>query len=134
MMYDEKTVERFVAKFFEAPSGCWEWLGAKYGKRRGKARYGVMKVKKKMIPAHRLSWELHNGTEIPAGLLVCHSCDNPGCVNPDHLWLGTDRDNTMDAINKGRIIPVYMQRWPHLKATAPRGGLSCGAVTGGIRA
>jgi DNA-binding XRE family transcriptional regulator len=63
----------------------------------------------KVLTAHRFSFELHKGP-IPKGFSVCHSCDNPRCVNPDHLFLGTQRDNALDMITKQR------QRLPEIKS------------------
>lgn len=74
---------------------CWEWTGAT---RRG---YGVMGAHRRSLYVHRISWWLAYG-EIPDGLFVCHKCDNPKCVNPSHLFLGTTQDNTQDKVNKGR--------------------------------
>ena len=71
---------------------CWEWIGFKDGN--GYGRYG-------RILAHRIAYELTLG-EIPRGMAVCHKCDNPGCVNPDHLWIGTQADNVRDMLAKGR--------------------------------
>lgn len=78
------------------PQSCWEWKAAK-----DKDGYGVTSFNKKWIGAHRLAWILAKG-EIPDGLCVCHHCDNPSCVNPSHLFLGTVKDNTQDMIRKGR--------------------------------
>jgi hypothetical protein len=78
---------------------CWNWKGSTT---RG---YGTFKpTGSKIAYAHRYMWELLNGP-IPEGLLVCHRCDNPTCVNPDHLFLGTKKDNVVDMYSKGRGRP-----------------------------
>lgn len=84
--------------------GCWEWQGG----RGGSLRYGAFGMgsrtdgTKRSHLAHRVSWELWNGP-IPAGQAVLHECDNPICVRPDHLFLGTQQDNLADARSKGRL-------------------------------
>lgn len=75
---------------------CWEWYGSKDEK-----GYGYFKFKGKMIRAHRVSYILHNG-EFDSTLYCLHNCDNPGCVNPIHLYLGTQQDNMIDMTQKGR--------------------------------
>jgi hypothetical protein len=92
--------ERFFGKISPEPnSGCWLWVGAYKGK-----GYGHMGHDGANIAAHRLSYEIHHGP-IPNGMLVCHRCDTPECVNPDHLWLGTHQDNLLDASQKKRLRP-----------------------------
>jgi hypothetical protein len=91
----EKRFWQYVTK---TPT-CWLWTGAKttYWE------YGEISVNRIPTGAHRVSWELHNGP-IPEGMCVCHHCDNPPCVNPSHLFLGTRLDNTRDMDRKGRRI------------------------------
>lgn len=88
--------ERFWIYVQKTENECWEWQGAKNLK-----GYGKYLLNGKMMLAHRASWIIHNGT-IKNGLCVCHKCDNPPCVNPDHLFLGTNHDNIDDMVNKGR--------------------------------
>ena len=85
--------ERFWSKVNKTDS-CWLWTGKK-------GRYGQFRLNGGIVGAHRVSWELANGP-IPNGLLVCHSCDVPLCVNPAHLFLGRQGDNMQDMMNKDR--------------------------------
>jgi len=78
------------------PNACWPWIGA-----RTYQDYGAFGVLKKTYRAHRLIYEIVNGT-FDKSLLVCHRCDNPPCCNPAHLFLGTHADNAQDKNNKGR--------------------------------
>jgi len=104
----ENTEYRFWS-FVKKTKHCWIWTGSKlraYETRHGGAGYGQFSNienngKKKNWRAHRFSYFLHFG-KIPKGMLVCHRCDNPACVNPKHLFLGSWKDNANDMINKGR--------------------------------
>ena len=82
--------------YTEPNTGCWLWGGVTNG-----VGYGRLKVGRKMLYAHRLQWERHNGA-IPKAMLVCPKCDVPTCINPEHLFLGTFSDNIKDAVQKGR--------------------------------
>jgi len=89
--------ERFSTKYNKVASGCWEWTGGL-----NPDGYGYMRVDGKMVGVHRLSYSMYNSEGIPSGLCVMHKCDNPSCVNPDHLSLGTHKDNMDDRGAKGR--------------------------------
>ena len=93
--------ERFWAKVDKrGDDECWMWTSTCNW--RG---YGRFWIGYDRFAAHRIAWGLHYGEPPPADLDVCHHCDNPGCVNPHHLFLGTARDNMQDASRKGRLIP-----------------------------
>jgi hypothetical protein len=89
--------ERFWEKVNKrSPDECWEWVATK---RNG---YGRMYTSGRLIGAHRVSWRINFGEFPPADVKVLHKCDNPSCVNPRHLFLGTQQDNVDDMIEKGR--------------------------------
>lgn len=87
----------------KSPSECWEWQGQKRKpKGNAKSGYGRLEYKGTQYTAHKLVWQFHNKTTVPDGYVVCHSCDNPCCVNPHHLFLGSNQDNMDDMKKKER--------------------------------
>ena len=105
---DRYNMERFYSKTKRVESGCLEWQASV---RRG--GYGQFNTGNGRIKcAHRFAWELVNG-EIPKGMFVCHTCDNPRCVEVSHLFLGTPLDNTIDMVDKGRHKKVCLKGTTH---------------------
>lgn len=83
------------------PDDCWLWPGPF-----DQDGYGRFTQTGRRVHAHRLAWTVANKREIPAGLCVCHTCDNPPCCNPAHLFLGTNLENVQDRVRKGRNNPA----------------------------
>lgn len=89
------------------PNSCWEWNGT-----RNDRGYGKLYYRNRQYRAHRVSYELHHGS-IPDGVDICHKCDNPPCVNPNHLFVGTRQVNVNDMVAKGRDL--HGERAHHAK-------------------
>jgi hypothetical protein len=101
-------IQRLVSGIAVEPvSGCWLWQRSVCG---GRLKYGQFSIDGRCILAHRASYLLHKGP-IPPGMDVCHSCDTPLCVNPDHLFVGTRKRNMEDAKSKGRMA-TGSRVWP----------------------
>lgn len=113
--WDRATVEtRFWEKVDKTSgnAGCWLWVGAGTG-----TGYGhFMERPGREVRAHRFSWQLANGP-VPHGMCVLHRCDNPSCVNPAHLWLGTQLENVADMVRKGRAQRVSGEQRPCARLT-----------------
>ena len=106
---------RFWPKVAKSGDGCWLWTA-----HRTALGYGRFNLRGKVTKAHRVSWELTNGP-IPHGLCVLHKCDNPPCVRPDHLFLGTIADNQADMAQKGRS---FLKQHPECALRGERSGMA----------
>lgn len=106
-------IERLFFPHVKKTDDCWIWDSP----RRDKDGYGWFRPGGRRISTHRFSWLYHRGP-IPEGMSVLHRCDRPYCVNPDHLWLGTQKDNVQDMMQKGRHRNQITGRLPerqHIK-------------------
>lgn len=112
--------QRFFAKVRKT-NFCWYWEGARV------AQYGQIKVSNKNVLAHRVSMLIH-GKEVPDGLDVLHSCDNPLCVNPDHLFVGDHKANMADKTAKGRAPSKLTAEQVRAIKKALSAGQSCNSL------
>ena len=115
MFRGKEPIERFNMQYQKSQNGCWLWVGGKdaygYGLFRGEVLGKLLKR------AHRWSWAFHNKQTIPEFANICHTCDNPACVNPEHLWLGTVKENQQDKWEKGRGNTWRGEQLPQAKLT-----------------
>lgn len=100
MVIDKKHIEKFNQKISKFDNGCWHWQGMK-----DKDGYGKIKINNKRTSAHRLSMIMVHG-DIPENNWVLHKCDNPSCVNPEHLYFGSPSQNSLDRENRKRGRPL----------------------------
>jgi hypothetical protein len=105
-----RITDRFMAKVKKIEAGCWEWSSSI-----DPSGYGKITFDGKQLLAHRVSYAIYQG-QIPDGMMVLHRCDNRSCVNPDHLFLGTGKDNMVDCAAKGRAV-----RANAMKTHCPKG-------------
>jgi len=105
--------DRLLAGRKTTDDGCWEWTRGT----RGKMKYGTLCVNGKNEGVHRLSAHVFQGFDLGSPMLICHSCDNPLCFNPDHLFVGTHKDNSDDKFKKGREHYFSGEDHPNAKYT-----------------
>ena len=107
-----KSTVSLIERFFKyvqqplVPNACWNWTGSL-----NKNGYGRFTFDGARHPAHRFAYSRLRGA-IPTGMVVCHTCDNRRCVNPAHLWIGTQKENMQDCVRKGRLFAqLYPEQW-----------------------
>lgn len=100
MEFTKNEIDRFFSKIKKLDNNCWEWTSGKYCT--GYGMFCARRGKRKTFLAHRISWMIYNNASILNRVMVCHTCDNRLCVNPEHLYLGTGFDNNRDTIERNR--------------------------------
>lgn len=100
MSLKDRLLDRIVVN---PETGCWEWQGAT-----DELGRGAIGINRKRYRVHRVSAHIYLGMPLDSRLLVCHHCDNPECINPAHLFLGTNKDNSQDMVRKGRCRPGHL--------------------------
>lgn len=133
----DRLLERFWAKVDRrGDDDCWVWTSV--SRRNGYAEIYKDGIKRQ---ATQVSWEIYNGVPFPRGMIACHTCDNPPCVNPKHIWPGTNADNSRDARDKGHLTMVKARdKWAlmrrnmtHCKNGHPLSGGNLYITTNGSR-
>lgn len=119
--------ERFMKFVEKSENGCWIWKGFKNKKGYGHFRSYDYKNNKPIIAAHRASYKIFNG-QLKEGFHVCHQCDNPSCVNPDHLFLGTNLVNVYDKLAKGRAGKLTWEQVAEIRRLHETGKYSYGQI------
>ncbi len=103
-LVNAKIISKFNNRVDKSLSDCWIWTGGI-----GSPGYGIFYIDGKNYAAHVISYRIYKGN-IPKDKIICHTCDNRACVNPEHLWLGTYKENMQDCIAKGRFKPIAKRR------------------------
>lgn len=112
---DKHEIRKYISCNIRLEKDCWVWTASRNCKT---PPYGVKGIKNKVYTVHRLSAYAFNGFDISSKLCICHRCDNTLCVRPDHLFIGTQHDNILDMIRKGRRVKVVGEDSPFAKLRA----------------
>ena len=112
---NDRMLSRFWSKVNKT-DGCWDWVAGK--DKNGYGRFRIGGRGSSTTESHRVSWVISNGINVPSNIFACHSCDNPKCVRPSHLFLGTQKDNMLDMCSKHRSRKQNGELNSHAKLTS----------------
>lgn len=109
--------DRLWEKTQRAENGCLIWIGTKQTE-----GYGLIRINGRLHATHRVAWELTHGEKIPQGKIICHTCDNPSCIEPTHLYSGNDASNAADRESRGRVVKrLSEQKVRYIRAAVAAG-------------